>query len=154
VRQAFALLVLPAEVSSLALELRKKIGGLLSADGLEALRLRDEVVGRHKRLDALAHLLLDDDGITWYERGLDRAKRETAAEVQEVILRMIEAGRDGPAEYLMRDERMKALLFHPPVAREDRDKLRRLFRERFRTFGTRVARTFRGDQTHWYDEDE
>src|SRR5262249_49730866 len=97
-RQAFAPLVLPTAGRALAPELRKKIGGVLSADGLEALRLREEVVGRHKRLDALAHLLLDDDGINWYERGLDRAKHETASEVIEVIERMIEAGRDGPAE--------------------------------------------------------
>lgn len=152
-RQAMSLLTLPGEVTDLGLELRRKVGGMLTQDGLEALRLRNEVLDRMRKLDALGHLLLDEDGSSHYERAHDRAKIETMVEIVDLIVKMIEEGRDGPSEYLLRDERVKTLLFHPPAGRTERDRLRKLFREKFRPWSVRFRRSFSGLATQWYEED-
>src|SRR5436853_6957699 len=106
-----------------------------------------------RKLDALGHLLLDDEGSSYYERAHDRAKSATMVEVVDLIVKMIEEGRDGPAEYLMRDERVKGLLFHPPAGRTERDRLRKLFREKFRPWTVRLKRSLSGVGTQWYEED-
>lgn len=152
-RQAMSLITLPGEVTDLGADLRRKVGGALTQDGLEALRLRNEVLDRMRKLDALGHLLLDDDGSSYYERAHDRAKIETMVQVVDLVARMIEDGRDGPAEYLMRDERVKTLLFHPPAGRSERDRLRKLFREKFRPWSVRLRRSLDGLPTQWYEED-
>jgi hypothetical protein len=152
-RQAMSLITLPGEVTDLGAELRRKVGGALTRDGLDALQLRDQILDRMRKLDALGHLLLDDDGSSYYERAHDRAKIETMVEVVDLIVRMIEDGRDGPAEYLMRDERVKTLLFHPPAGRSERDRLRKLFRQKFRPWSVRVSRMLDGLPTQWYEED-
>jgi hypothetical protein len=152
-RQALALLSLPAEVAAMGQELRAKVGGVVSQDGLEALRLRNEILDRMRRLDAIGHLLLDDDGVTHYEMAHDRAKLETTSEVVEVIARMIEDGHEGPAEFLLRDDRVKSLLFHTPATKSDRDRLRKLFRAKFRPWSVRVRHSLAGLPTQWYEED-
>jgi hypothetical protein len=133
-------------------ELRSKVGGALTRDGLDAIRLRDEVLDRMRKLDAIAHLLLDDDGVTHYEMAHDRAKLQTTRDVVEVVARMIEDGHEGPAEYLLRDDKMKLLLFHSPATKSDRDRLRKAFREKFRPWSVRVRRSLDGTPTQWYEE--
>jgi hypothetical protein len=48
---------------------------------------------------------------------------------------------------------VKTLLFHPPAGRTERDRLRKLFRERFRPWSVRLSRSFHGIATQWYEED-
>src|SRR5207248_2324259 len=45
-RQALAIVSLPGEIAAMGQELRSKVGGALSQDGLDALRLRNEVLDR------------------------------------------------------------------------------------------------------------
>ncbi len=149
-RQALALLAARRDVAALEAALAAKVGGLYTRDGLEALRLREAVLERHRRAQALSHLLLGQAGAERADRALREAERATVEEVVRVLEAMIAAGRSGPVEYLLRDARVKALLFRAPQAY--RARLARQFQARFRPLGARLERQVRGDTPRWYEE--
>lgn len=148
-RQALALILLRREAASLEREMEGRIGGMYTADGLAALRLHDEVVDRHRRLQALSHLLLDAEGAARSDRELEEARRRAVGRLVSVIEAQIEAGRAGPAEYLLREDRIKAILLQAPQAH--RLRLCQAFRDEFRPWHRRLVDAFAGGPRQWYE---
>lgn len=148
-RQALALILLRREATSLEREMEGRIGGMYTADGLAALRLHDEVVDRHRRLQALSHLLLDTEGAARSDRALEEARRRAVGRLVGLIEAQIEAGRAGPAEYLLREDRIKAILLQAPQAH--RLRLCQAFRDRFRPWHRRLVDAFVGGPRQWYE---
>lgn len=149
IRQVLSLVALRRELVSLNAELERRVGGLYTRDGLEACRLREEIIRRTERVQALSHLLLDAEGVRRADRAVQETKRRTTATIVSVIEAMIEAGRSGPVEYLLRDDAVKEILFKAPQAY--RLRVVRKFRRRFRPFGTRVSLSLSGHSSRWYE---
>lgn len=148
-RQALALLLRRREVAALEREQEARVGGLYTADGLAVVRLTHELVDRHKKLQALSHLLLDADAAARSDRALEEARRRSVARLVRLIEAMIEADRRGPAEYLLRDDRVKAILFEAPQAY--RLRLCQAFRARYGTWYGGLLAAFGGDPPEWYE---
>ncbi|MCO5170017.1 MAG: hypothetical protein M9894_27090 [Planctomycetes bacterium] len=147
-RQALGLLLLRREVTALEREMDARIGGLYTADGLAALRLHEALIDRHKRLQALSHLLLDADAAAQSDRAVAEGARRGVARLVALLEAMIDAGRQGPVEYLLRDDQVKAVLFQAPHAY--RLRLCQAYRQRFgRWRGLPMA--FGGEPPRWYE---
>lgn len=148
-RQALGVLLLRREVAALEREMDARVGGLYTADGLAALRLHEALVDRRKRLQALSHLLLDAEAAALSDRALEEGKRRGVARLVALIEAMIQAGRQGPVEYLLRDDRVKAVLFQAPQAY--RLRLCQSYRERFGRWRGGPFAAFGGEPPRWYE---
>ncbi len=148
-RQALALLLRRREVAALEREQEARVGGMYSADGLAVVRLDQELAERHKKLQALSHLLLDADAAARSDRALEEARRRSVARLTRLIEAMIDADRRGPAEYLLRDERVKTILFEAPQAY--RLRLAQVFRARYGAWHGGLLTAFGGEPPHWYE---
>lgn len=148
-RQALALLARRREAAALEREQETRIGGMYSADGLAVVRLDRELVDRHKKLQALSHLLLDAEAAARSDRALEEARRRSVARLARLIEAMIDADRRGPAEYLLRDDRVKTILFEAPQAY--RLRLCQAFRARYGPWHGGFFAALGGDPPEWYE---
>lgn len=148
-RQVLALLLRRREVAALEREQEARVGGMYTADGLAVVRLAEEIVDRHKKLQALSHLLLDADAAAQSDRAVEEARRRSVARLARMIEAMIDADRRGPAEYLLRDERVKAMLFEAPQAY--RLRLCQAFRARYGSWHAGLLAAFGAHPPQWYE---